>query len=530
MVISRSELPSRRLISERTMQVRIILQALREAKFPLELPGSYTMEITRDNLITQLESRVIPQLMAAQLPVVIVVGGSSGAGKSTLVNSLLQSEVTEASILRPTTRIPVVILHPNDERVMRNHPILSDAKVVVTQSAAPGIVLIDAPDLDSVEVANHELSRRLVESADFWIFATTASRYGDAVAWEALEAAFRRGLTCAVLLNRLPQRAADPVRKDLLQRLSVAQMDQVPLFVVPDMGPMEGMLDPEIVAEISQWLGMVSRAKLSRRLSEKTSKALLPAIREDLLLLADGLEAQENSLISLHDKALEGGQAAISKLITNIEAGRFGQGAPSASWLALASTGGPLATLLSGRKSLIFPKRRKDQRDAAMKQLFDSVLTSARVALKQGVISAQAGVEQAWESDVVETQKFLQTAQKNLNLEQIVDEALSRWQISLRSLGKNLPKNPWLGADGLAALIGSAAGGISGVVKVAQEFGLEEEVRQARKVLGATLRQAVEAVARCYQDSLADVKVADSTILRLRASELLDKSEWGNLR
>ncbi|MDY5584719.1 MAG: GTPase domain-containing protein [Arcanobacterium sp.] len=529
MVISRSELPSRRQISERTMQVRIILQALRDAKFPLELPGTYTMELTRDNLITQLESRVIPQLMAAQLPVIIVVGGSSGAGKSTLVNSLLQEEVTEASILRPTTRIPAVIIHPNDERMMRNHPILEGSKVVVTPAAAPGVVLIDAPDLDSIEVANHELSRRLVESADFWIFTTTASRYGDAVAWEALESAFRRGLTCAVLLNRLPQRAADPVRKDLLARLSAAEMHNVPLFVVPDLGPMEGLLEPEVITEISQWLEMVSRAKLARRLSEKTSKALLPAIREDLLLLADGLEAQENSLISLHDKALEGGQAAITKLITNIEAGRFGQGAPSASWLALASTGGPLASLVSGKKSVLFAKRRRQQRDAAMQQLFDAVLASAQVALKQGVISAQAGVEQAWADDVVETQKFVQVAQGNLNLEQIVDEALTRWRISLRSIGKNLPKNPWLGVEGLAALIGSAAGGISGVVKVAQDLDLEEEVRQARKVLAATLRQAVESVARCYQDSLAQIKVSDSTILRLRASELLDKSEWGSL-
>ena len=43
-----------------------------------------------------------------------VVGGSTGAGKSTLVNSLVRHRVTEPGVIRPTTRAPVLVHHPDD--------------------------------------------------------------------------------------------------------------------------------------------------------------------------------------------------------------------------------------------------------------------------------------------------------------------------------------------------------------------------------------------------------------------------------
>ena len=44
-----------------------------------------------------------------------MVGGSTGAGKSTLVNSVV-GEVSHAGVLRPTTRSPVLVRHPADQR------------------------------------------------------------------------------------------------------------------------------------------------------------------------------------------------------------------------------------------------------------------------------------------------------------------------------------------------------------------------------------------------------------------------------
>ena len=47
-------------------------------------------------------------------PLLVVVGGSTGAGKSTLVNSLVRTPVSQAGVLRPTTRAPVLVCHPDD--------------------------------------------------------------------------------------------------------------------------------------------------------------------------------------------------------------------------------------------------------------------------------------------------------------------------------------------------------------------------------------------------------------------------------
>ena len=49
--------------------------------------------------------------------------------------------------------------------------------------------MLDTPDIDSVELANHELAGQLLGAADLWLFVTTAARYADAVRWDYLATA-----------------------------------------------------------------------------------------------------------------------------------------------------------------------------------------------------------------------------------------------------------------------------------------------------------------------------------------------------
>ncbi|MFC5720279.1 dynamin family protein [Streptomyces gamaensis] len=94
------------------------LSALRDrvdaARFPLPLPGAARARRNRAELLAQLDDYVVPRLCAPEAPLLAVVGGSTGAGKSTLVNSLVGRRVTEAGVLRPTTRTPVLVCHPDD--------------------------------------------------------------------------------------------------------------------------------------------------------------------------------------------------------------------------------------------------------------------------------------------------------------------------------------------------------------------------------------------------------------------------------
>ncbi|GAA3175812.1 dynamin family protein [Streptomyces ramulosus] len=84
------------------------------ARFPLPLKGAARARRSRDELLAQLDDYVMPRLRAPHAPLLAVIGGSTGAGKSTLVNSLVGRRVSEAGVLRPTTRTPVLVCHPDD--------------------------------------------------------------------------------------------------------------------------------------------------------------------------------------------------------------------------------------------------------------------------------------------------------------------------------------------------------------------------------------------------------------------------------
>ena len=68
-----------------------------------------------------------------------VVGGSTGAGKSTLVNSVLRERVTRSGVLRPTTRSPVLVHHPDDRGWFEGDRVLPSLARVTGGEASPSI-------------------------------------------------------------------------------------------------------------------------------------------------------------------------------------------------------------------------------------------------------------------------------------------------------------------------------------------------------------------------------------------------------
>jgi energy-coupling factor transporter ATP-binding protein EcfA2 len=180
--------------------------------------------------IAQLREHVArhvrPRAVSLDAPLLVLLVGPTGAGKSSLFNALVGRRASPTGVLRPTTRELVALARPQDRfsLIREGGPLagIEDERlrVVVDDAAPEGLVLIDAPDVDSVEHANRALTDRLVEAADLAVFITTATRYADRVPWEVLGRVRDRGLPLVVIVNRMPADITDRnVVMDDLRRL-----------------------------------------------------------------------------------------------------------------------------------------------------------------------------------------------------------------------------------------------------------------------------------------------------------------------
>ena len=499
------------------------ISALDNARLPLDLPGSMQLNDARKRLRTQLAARILPHLRTDGLPTVTVLGGSSGAGKSTIFNSLLGEDISPASVIRPTTRTPVISVHPKDTKVMEDHAIAEMGRVVVTDKAIPGLILVDAPDLDSVDANNREISRRLLDAADFWLFVTTASRYGDALAWQTLVDANERGMSTAIVLNRVSLEALPKIRADLTERLDAVDMGEVPLLIVPDAGPRDSRLDPDDVTEIRDWLHVIASTRVGEVLVEKMSDAMLPDLRRQLIELSEAVEMQANSVQSLADRAKAEAEQPMSKLASNARSGRYGQGAPTTSWLTFASTGGVLDSLVAGEKPRVSDGRKKSQRDAAAKTVFEGVRGAIEVGFSQAVVTLQGKIDKSWREDMVNTEEYRDEAAKRINTSEITKDVVEQWLEDLAKAVAAVPENPWFTREGTAALLGSAAGGVNGAETALRTVGLGEALRPARESLAVRLEDGISRVVDAYTSVLDEIPVGNGRQLRLRASEYRDR-------
>ena len=232
---------------------------------------------------------------------------------------MLGKEVSAAGVLRPTTSEPVLAHHPADGELLASNPLL-DIVAVVSHDAVPrGLTLVDAPDLDSLITSNRETAQRLLEAADLWIFLTTAARYGDALPWDVLAKAAERGVSMAMVLNRVPPDAVSTVRADLMARQRERGLAAVPLFLITDLGPHQGLLEASTVAPIRRWLTMVAGPDRARSVILRTQRGTLRSLQPWVTELADAVQAQVDARSALQafvtDAVAEPAQRAAASVV-----------------------------------------------------------------------------------------------------------------------------------------------------------------------------------------------------------------------
>ena len=183
------------------------LVALSERRLASRPPGDAAAKRARE-LADHLAGHVRVRATSLESPLVVVLVGPTGAGKSTIFNTIADRPVSETGVLRPTTRTAVVLVHPDDRASLADGAFArvpgGHLRFVEDPSIERGLVLVDAPDIDSLEHANRDLADRLVEAADLCLFVTTATRYADRVPWDVLDRVRERGLPLEIVVNRMP--------------------------------------------------------------------------------------------------------------------------------------------------------------------------------------------------------------------------------------------------------------------------------------------------------------------------------------
>jgi len=332
----------------------------------LEVPGADAARRSRQELVGQVEDYLLPRLGRLDAPLLAVVGGSTGAGKSTLVNTLVGAPVSAAGVLRPTTRSPVLLCAPQDERWFSTGRVLpglarvtgsggpdggARSLLLVPHPAVPaGLALLDAPDVDSVVAGNRKLAAQLLAAADLWVFVTTAARYADAVPWELLHTAERRGTALAVVCNRVPGPAMQEVMSHLRAMLADGGLSRAALFGVPEVPLSDGLIPQPAVAPLQRWvLGLAADAAARAEVVRATLDGALRSMSERVPALARAADESSAAAAALLEDVDVLYSAAVRDVDDGVRGGSVLRGEVLARWQEFVGTG----ELLRGLQSTI---------------------------------------------------------------------------------------------------------------------------------------------------------------------------------
>jgi energy-coupling factor transporter ATP-binding protein EcfA2 len=535
---------------------------LAAAALPLALPEADHARRDAANAVAQLDDYILPRYRSLDAPLLAVVGGSTGAGKSTLVNALVGHPVTRSGAIRPTTRQPILLHHPQEavwfegQRVLptlsrirgyvNSTPVPSasagpipdpgamSSLVLVADPAMPqGIALLDAPDVDSISDDNRKLAGQLLAAADLWIFVTTANRYADAVPWKLLLDAAGRDIMVAVVLDRVPPGAEAEVSEDLRGLLEREGLGGAQLFIIPEtaLDPM-GMLPAGTVLPLRTWLADLAADSAGRSdIARRTLNGAVRALAGRVAAVAQAAREQQRAAENLHAAAVSAYNSAATRILDATRDGSLLRGEVLARWQDFVGTGEFFRTLEQNVGRL------RDQLGAFFRgepppavRVEAAIETGLQAVIVDEAANAAEDTDQRWRADPA-GRHLLGTDDLSGTTPGFEDRAageIRAWQEALMELirtegqGKRTQAR-WLsfGINGLGAalmiVVFSMTAGLTG---------LEVGVAGGTAVVGQRLLEAVfgeDAVRRMAEKAREDLHVRCQRLLQNEQQKFLSR-------
>jgi hypothetical protein len=283
------------------------------SSLPFALSGRVAgdLRIERDRLARLLRG-VALRTTEPRAPLLVVVGGGSGAGKSTTVNSLAGERVTPASAIRPTTRVPTLVSAPDDRAWFDDGRVLPDLVRLGPETAAdrdalravrlltslpmrPGLALLDTPDIDSVELGNHQLAEEALDAADVWVWLATSRTYADEVGMTYLRRAHQRQVMTAVVVTQVRPDEAAEVLADADRLLSDQGVTPDVRLHIPHEQVRDDQLPSAAVHELRAWLDELAPTDRRVQVRQRALDGVRAAIPGELRPLVDALDDERRA-------------------------------------------------------------------------------------------------------------------------------------------------------------------------------------------------------------------------------------------
>jgi hypothetical protein len=277
----------------------------------------------RDRLRREIEA-LIARIRAMSSPLLVVVGGVTGSGKSTIVNTLVGRAVSRTGVIRPTTANPVLLVHPVDAHWFTDDRILSEFVRVELEGAVTrleaadgddaarlqlirdediplGLALVDAPDIDSLSARNRVIADALLDSADVWLWCTSAAKYADDESMRYLARAAQRRTALAVALTRVEPEHVEELTSDFGAKLVEHAALEPELFIVPTAHVIDERLPRPAIGGIERWLRELSGPLVRRSRRRQTIEGALDVMTSDVERLIAWVEHENEILHVLNE-------------------------------------------------------------------------------------------------------------------------------------------------------------------------------------------------------------------------------------